>query len=144
MTKHLDKPPRKAARIRIKRAHKGLPRRSGAAANAGWSPERRAKQAELIRTLKPWTKSTGPRTEPGKARCAANALKHGFRSRAFIERIRQERQLVRDTAAIIALAKSVLRTVEARSVSGPHIPVWTGALILDSRPARPNSPVKPL
>jgi len=47
MTKTLNKPPRKAPRARIKRAHKGLPRRSALRAKAGWSPERRAKQAEL-------------------------------------------------------------------------------------------------
>ena len=116
MTKTLDKPPRNAPRARIKRAHKSLSRRSCAAAKAGWSPERRAKQAELIRSNKPWLKSTGPRTAGGKARTASNALKHGFRSRAYIERIREERQLVHDATAIIALAKALLRTLEARAL----------------------------
>jgi hypothetical protein len=32
-----------------------------------WTKERRARQAELIRTWKPWTRSTGPRTAAGKA-----------------------------------------------------------------------------
>ena len=100
MTKHLDKPPRKAARGPSKRR----PKRSG------WSPERRARQAEVIRALQPWKKSTGPRTDAGKARTAANALKHGFRSRPFIERIREERRLVRLAAQTIALAKLLLRT----------------------------------
>jgi hypothetical protein len=127
MTKTLDRPPRKVARARIKRAHKT------------WSPERRAKQAELIRSSKPWLKSTGPRTEKGKARSASNALKHGFRSRAFIERVREERRLIRDAGAIIALAKHVLRTVEARSMRVPHITVWTGDPDLDGGPA-PGAP----
>ena|SRR5688572_17937757 len=134
MTKTLDKPLRKASRTRTKRRPKGL----------GWTPERRAKQAELIRASKPWLKSTGPRSEAGKARCATNALKHGFRSRPFLERIREERQLVRDATAIITLAKSLLRTVEARSICGPHITVWTGDSDLDGGPTRPNPPVKPL
>ena len=33
----------------------------------GWTPERRARQAELIRQWRPWEKSTGPKTEAGKA-----------------------------------------------------------------------------
>ena len=142
MTKTLGRPPRKAPRV---------PRRSAAKAGARtkrthktWSPERRAKQAELIRASKPWLKSTGPRTEEGKARCAANALKHGFRSRAFIEQVRQERQLIRDAGAIIALAKTILHTVEARSKRIPHITVWTGDPDVDRRPAHPNPPIKPL
>ena len=124
MTKDLDKPARKSARIAAKGRRKP------------WTPERRAKQAERARSTQPWAKSTGPRTAAGKARAAANALKHGFRSRAFVERIREERQLVRDAAAIIALAKSVLRTVEARSLRGPHVTVWTGDPHLDGAPNR--------
>src|SRR3954451_21000362 len=34
----------------------------------GWTPERRARQAEAIQQWKPWEKSTGPRTTRGKAR----------------------------------------------------------------------------
>ena len=29
----------------------------------GWSPERQARQAKLIRQWRPWEKSTGPRTQ---------------------------------------------------------------------------------
>ena len=42
---------------------------------SGWSKERRAKQAEAIRRWQPWNKSTGPRTEQGKAKSARNADK---------------------------------------------------------------------
>lgn len=42
---------------------------------SGWTPERRAKQAEAIRHWQPWAKSTGPRTEEGKARSSRNADK---------------------------------------------------------------------
>jgi len=31
-----------------------------------WTPESRAKQAEVIRQWAPWKKSTGPRTASGK------------------------------------------------------------------------------
>lgn len=46
----------------------------------GWTPERSQKQSERIRTWKPWEKSTGPKTEAGKAKASQNALKHGLRS----------------------------------------------------------------
>lgn len=40
---------------------------------SAWTPERRARQAELITAAKPWEKSTGPRTEAGKAKSSRNA-----------------------------------------------------------------------
>ena len=43
----------------------------------GWTPERRARQAALIRLWQPWRRFPGPRTEAGKARSAMNPLKHG-------------------------------------------------------------------
>jgi hypothetical protein len=44
-------------------------------ANNGWTPERRARQAELIRNWKPWEKSTGAKTEQGKAVSKMNAMR---------------------------------------------------------------------
>jgi hypothetical protein len=46
----------------------------------GWTPERKARQAELIRAWSPWKCSTGPRTESGKATVAQNAWKGGHRA----------------------------------------------------------------
>jgi hypothetical protein len=40
---------------------------------SAWTPERRARQSEIIRQTKPWEHSTGPRTEAGKARSSRNA-----------------------------------------------------------------------
>ena len=48
----------------------------------GWPPSRRAAQAAALRRRQPWLKSTGPRTAAGKAICARNAYKHGFRTPA--------------------------------------------------------------
>ena len=45
----------------------------------GWTLERRAPQAELIRQWKPWEQSTGPRTPEGKAKVSQNAYKGGVR-----------------------------------------------------------------
>lgn len=42
-------------------------------------PEKyRRKQAERIRETRPWERSTGPKTDEGKASSAANSLRHGF------------------------------------------------------------------
>ena len=40
---------------------------------AAWTPERRARQAEIARQTKPWLNSTGARTAAGKARSSQNA-----------------------------------------------------------------------
>ncbi|MFC3673555.1 hypothetical protein [Novosphingobium pokkalii] len=58
---------------------------------SGWTPERRAKQAEAIRRWQPWAQSTGPRTEEGKARSSRNANKGGA---ALDERLREVRLAV--------------------------------------------------
>jgi hypothetical protein len=44
---------------------------------SSWTPERKARQAALIRTWKPWKQATGPRTPDGKATAARNAYKGG-------------------------------------------------------------------
>ena len=49
----------------------------------GWTPERRAKQSEQIKSWKPWEKSTGAKTHEGKNKSKMNALKHGCRSEVF-------------------------------------------------------------
>ena len=38
-----------------------------------WTPERRARQAEMIKQTRPWDNSTGPRTPEGKAISSQNA-----------------------------------------------------------------------
>lgn len=50
----------------------------------GWTPERRARQAELIHAWKPWERSTGAKTPAGKVRAAANSFKHGMRTAEMI------------------------------------------------------------
>ena len=41
--------------------------------SSAWSPERRERQRQLIRCIRPWERSTGPRTKEGKARSSQNA-----------------------------------------------------------------------
>ena len=45
----------------------------------GWTLERRARQAERIREWCPWERSSGSKTEAGKAVVARNAWKGGSR-----------------------------------------------------------------
>ena len=88
---------------------------------ARWTPERRARQALAIRTWQPWRKSTGPRTEAGKARSARNALKHGLHSKATVEARRQDRRLLASAARNLAIAKSFSATISdkyERPISG--------------------------
>ena len=44
----------------------------------GWTPERRARQSELIRTWRPWEQATGPTSAEGKAVVARNAYTGGL------------------------------------------------------------------
>lgn len=66
----------------------------------GWTPERRARQAALIRTWRPWEKSTGPRSEEGKARTARNAFKGGHRA--------ELRELARLVNAEVSAVRGIL------------------------------------
>lgn len=45
----------------------------------GWTPERRARQAELIRQWQPWRHSSGPTSAEGKSASSRNAWKGGIR-----------------------------------------------------------------
>jgi hypothetical protein len=53
--------------------------------NKGWTEEKRAAAAKRARENKPWEKSTGPRTDNGKAAIKNNALKHGGYSAPYKE-----------------------------------------------------------
>ena len=44
-----------------------------------WTAERRKRQSEQIQTWRPWEKSTGPKSDEGKAKVAQNSYKGGWR-----------------------------------------------------------------
>ena len=48
-----------------------------------WTIEERQKQADRIRSQKPWLKSTGPRTVRGRLASSRNATRHGGYSAEF-------------------------------------------------------------
>jgi hypothetical protein len=60
----------------------------------GWTPERRARQAKIIQQWRPWEKSTGPRTDAGKAKVSWNAYKGGTWKlmRELSKALREQRQ----------------------------------------------------
>lgn len=87
--------------------------------SSAWTPERRAKQSERINKSKPWEKSTGPKTEAGKAISSQNA------------RMRED---LRELRAKLYQARPFLRGLEEanramkRSPSDEtlaHIELWT-------------------
>ena len=65
-----------------------------------WTPERRARQAELIRQWQPWAKSTGPKSPEGRQRVSNNAWTGGHRaqlrelSKMVNAEVRASRELV--------------------------------------------------
>lgn len=44
-----------------------------------WTPEQRARQAQLIHLWQPWRQSTGARTTEGKAVSSQNTLRYSLR-----------------------------------------------------------------
>lgn len=79
-----------------------------------WTSERKARQAELIKSWKPWLKATGPRTSKGKAAAAKNAYKGGHwlklreLSRMVNLEIQQARELVTSSGVVRALSSTSL------------------------------------
>lgn len=55
------------------------------------TPEHRARQSLAVRKWQPWTRSTGPRTDAGKAKVSRNAIKHSGRSAAMTAQLREIR-----------------------------------------------------
>jgi hypothetical protein len=83
-----------------------------------WTPEARLKQSAKIKDWQPWTKSTGAKTEQGKATSSLNACKgyqraiyrndrrimsHGLRAIIALNKLPEENQPRHLVAAIMEL-----------------------------------------
>jgi len=97
---------------------KGLPKRRRVKMRPkGWTEERRAHQAALTRAQKPWSRATGPKTAAGKAVCAGNATKHGFRSPESQQRLRRVRHALALSALNIERVRAFLRAFSSHKGS---------------------------
>ena len=71
----------------------------------GWTQERRTRQAVLIRTWRPWERSTGAKTAAGKARSSRNA----DTPESFNRRLQS---IQREVAALLLQAKEIRTLLE--------------------------------
>ena len=81
-----------------------------------WTPEERAKQAELIRKWKPWENSTGPRTEHGKKCSCQNSRKYspGLSHLFTLSRKRRKYQELKEEKARADYREKYMRSLSAR------------------------------
>jgi hypothetical protein len=66
----------------------------------GWTDERRTRYSEIIKTIRPWERATGPRTPDGRAKVSQNAKKHGLRG-----------GILRQAENLISLQRKVLKEI---------------------------------
>ena len=59
-----------------------------------WTPEARQRQSELIRSWKPWERSTGPKSPEGKAVVSQNGYRGGTRAllRELAKLLKEQKQ----------------------------------------------------
>jgi hypothetical protein len=75
----------------LRKKTKTMSKQTIADTSKGWTPERRARQAELIRSWRPWERSTGAQTPEGKAKVSRNAWRGNHK-----KRIRTEQRMVNE------------------------------------------------
>jgi hypothetical protein len=83
----------------------------------GWTAERRRRQSELIRSWRPWERSTGPRTPAGKAAVARDAYSGGVRPllRELAQALRQQRHFLQGVGGMLRRSSRTLVTARHRN-----------------------------
>ena len=66
------------------------------------TPELRARQSQAIQSWQPWKKSTGPKSDVGKAKVSRNAVKHGDRSADTLAELQALRALLAECKQRVA------------------------------------------
>ncbi len=70
-----------------------------------WTDEQKARQAALIHSWKPWTRSTGARTPEGKAVSSKNVLRGNANRAAALAIAKQELQAAKAKVAKLSRGK---------------------------------------
>jgi hypothetical protein len=82
----------------------------------GWTTERRAQQAALIRSWEPWKRSTGPRTPQGKAKSSGNvAVGMANREKALAQAKRELMAAMYKVSELTGKHGSLLDMLEMRT-----------------------------
>ena len=83
----------------------------------GWTLERRARQAKLIRRWRPWERSTGPRSAEGKARVSQSSYKGARRVvlRTLAKILRHQKSSAKRCCSLIFVGESEAADNDGRS-----------------------------
>ena len=87
---------------------------------ARWTPTARALKLSKIRAIKPWEKSTGPKTADGKSKSCQNAFKHGERSlilTRFLYQLRIQAIFCRCLQAMTKSRMAMMRRQKHRAIA---------------------------
>src|SRR3546814_10406247 len=95
----------------------------------GWTPERRAKQAEAIHRWKPWQESTGPKSPEGKAWVSRNGWKGGTRPmlRELARPLRDQSETTEATQWRLAVRHLARVDRKSTSMTSRHTSHYTNA-----------------
>lgn len=72
-----------------------------------WTDEQKAKQAVLIQSWQPWTRSTGARTPEGKAVSSKNVLRGNANRAAALEIAKQELRAAEEKVAKLSRVREI-------------------------------------